>query len=256
MQQRCEKCHQQEAAAWASGPHSISYKQIFLDEKHNTNRQLMDDCLRCHGMHYDGAIRDLVTPISHKGPWSLKQTGLANKPVIPCTTCHGMHRKGTTLSSRYLESKTAGARQEIVRPSIGLYDRRALEHVSVGLLPMPSMLDGERPVRMSPDKRQALCYQCHAALSTRQVNSGDDRTPIGVHEGLSCFACHDKHRQTTRASCSTCHPRLSNCGLDVEKMDTTFSNPKSAHNVHYVKCADCHPKGIPARKTAAKPRAL
>ena len=52
-----------------------------------------------------------------------------------------------------------------------------------------------------------------------QVGSGDDRTGIGVHEGLSCLACHQKHGQQTRASCANCHPRLSNCGLDVEKME-------------------------------------
>ena len=80
-----------------------------------------------------------------------------------------------------------------------------------------------------------------------QVRTGDDRTPIGVHEGLSCMACHQKHGQDTRASCATCHPRLSNCGLDVEKMDTSFVNTKSKHNIHFVKCGDCHPKGVPKK---------
>jgi hypothetical protein len=41
---------------------------------------------------------------------------------------------------------------------------------------------------------------------------------------------------------------MSNCGLDVEKMDTTFLAATSKHNVHWVKCADCHPKGIPKKK--------
>ena len=81
-----------------------------------------------------------------------------------------------------------------------------------------------------------------------QVGSGDDRTPIGVHEGLSCFACHEKHGQTTRASCTTCHPQLSNCGINVETMDTTFKSVKSPHNVHTVKCIDCHPKGVPRKR--------
>ena len=46
----------------------------------------------------------------------------------------------------------------------------------------------------------------------------------------------------TRASCATCHPKMSNCGLDVEKMDTTFKIRTSAHNIHSVKCLDCHEK--------------
>ena len=107
-------------------------------------------------------------------------------------------------------------------------------------LPLPEMLDGKRRVKMSPDPRQALCYQCHAPVSTMQVASGDDRTGMGVHEGISCLACHAQHGQKTRASCATCHPKMSNCGLDVETMDTTFKSADSKHNVHWVKCADCH----------------
>jgi hypothetical protein len=38
---------------------------------------------------------------------------------------------------------------------------------------------------------------------------------------------------------------MSNCGLDVETMDTSFRSPDSDHNVHTVKCADCHTDGIP-----------
>ena len=120
-------------------------------------------------------------------------------------------------------------------------------------LPMPAMMDGERPVRMSPDRRQALCYQCHAAEAGRQVASGDDRTAIGVHEGISCLSCHLKHGQKTRASCAECHPKMSNCGLDVEKMDTTFRSASSKHNVHWVKCVDCHPNGVPKKKEISRP---
>src|SRR5215831_14398897 len=116
-------------------------------------------------------------------------------------------------------------------------------------LPLPAMQTGGRPVKMSPDPRQGLCYQCHAPLASMEVASGDDRTGIGVHEGISCLACHLKHGQQARASCAACHPRLSNCGLDVDKMDTTFLNPASRHNVHSVKCADCHPNGVPRKRS-------
>jgi RNase P subunit RPR2 len=137
--------------------------------------------------------------------------------------------------------------EEIHRPSLALFDRRELEHVPVDQLSLPEMREGRRLVRISPDLRQALCYQCHAPLATMQVASGDDRTPLGVHEGLSCLGCHENHGEKTRASCANCHPRLSNCGLDVEKMDTTFKSAKSAHNIHFVKCGDCHTKGVPKR---------
>ena len=34
-----------------------TYARIFLDKKHNAENMLMDDCLRCHGMHFEGGIR-------------------------------------------------------------------------------------------------------------------------------------------------------------------------------------------------------
>jgi hypothetical protein len=49
---------------------------------------------------------------------------------------------------------------------------------------------------------------------------------------------------------------MSNCGIDVEKMDTTFANAKSAHNVHWVRCTDCHQHGVPKPKIAAHTAAV
>ena len=247
MQERCRTCHQQEFAQWRNGPHSVTYESLFLDKKHNSERLLMDDCLRCHGMHFEGALKDLVTPVDTKGPWQILRAGLKDAPAIPCLVCHSVHRAGEPLKG-HVRKAGISRKEEIARPSLGLFDRRSMAPVELALLPMPQPLDGDRAVKMSPDTRQALCYQCHAPLANRQVRSGDDRTPVGVHEGLSCLACHDKHRGTTRASCANCHPRLSNCGRDVETMDTTFVDKESKHNVHWVKCADCHPRGVPPKR--------
>jgi hypothetical protein len=249
---RCRNCHEGEYAGWAASSHSATYAEIFLDKKHNRQQHLMDDCLRCHGMHFEGGIRDLVTPINTTGPWRLSKPELAGRPVILCLTCHQMHREGPTLSRAAVKAVNASAREEINRPSLALFDRRELDHVPVESLSLPQMRQAARAVKISPDTRQALCYQCHAPLASLEVGSGDDRTPVGVHEGLSCLACHEKHGQTTRASCSTCHPQLSNCGLDVEKMDTTFRSTTSPHNIHFVKCTDCHTKGVPAKRVKAK----
>ena len=150
-----------------------------------------------------------------------------------------------------VQGRVPGPSQEINRPSLAFFDRRTQQYIPLADLPMPEMRDGDRAVKMSKDQRQALCYQCHAPVSTMQVASGDDRTGIGVHEGISCLACHLKHGQKTRASCATCHPKMSNCGLDVETMDTTFKSADSKHNVHWVKCADCHTKGVPKKKVEA-----
>jgi hypothetical protein len=243
--ERCAACHAQQHADWKSGPHGVAYSRIFLDKDHNTNQKLMDDCLRCHGMHYDGGIRDLVLPLDHEGPWQLLDAFMYDEPAIPCLTCHSVHTEGHPLPSRAKRALLTGAEQDVVTPSLAFFDRRGGEPVPVPQLPLPQMKDGDRPVKISPDQRQALCYQCHAPRAELQVFSGDDRTTTGVHEGISCLACHGRHGMTTHASCAECHPRLSNCGLDVEMMDTTFRSLVSAHNIHQVACEDCHPGGAP-----------
>jgi len=248
MVDRCARCHQQEFAQWRAGPHATTYARIFTDPEHNRKRRLMDDCLRCHGMHFEGSIGDVVTPVSLQGPWQLKDRSFINQPAIPCLACHAVHRPGEPMTRA---ASRTGPKQEIARPSLALFDRRSRMPIALDALTVPPMLDRARPVKMSPDRRQSLCYQCHAPLASREVGSGDDRTAIGVHEGISCLACHQKHGQWTRASCADCHPRLSNCGLDVEKMDTTFLDPKSKHDVHWVKCADCHPKGVPPKRNTS-----
>jgi hypothetical protein len=250
LAESCRACHRQEFSDWATGPHGATYGRLFLDEKHNRQRLLIDDCLRCHGMHFQGGIGDLVTPLATSGPWRLRDPDWTNRPAMPCLACHQMHREGQPLA----KSEGPAAGQELYRPSLALFDRRSQTHIPLGRLGLPAMLEGLRLVKMSPDARQALCYQCHAPGVERQVRSGDDRTPVGVHEGISCLACHLKHSQQTRASCATCHPRWSNCGREVETMDTTFRSPESRHNIHFVKCGDCHPKGVPPRRLSGSSR--
>jgi hypothetical protein len=249
---KCRGCHQQEFAQWSSSAHSATYARIFANAEHNRKRLLMDDCFRCHGMHFEGSIGNVVQPVDTKGPWKLMDAELTNRPAIPCLACHAIHREGQPLAK---PAQRVAGKEEVVRPSLGLFDRRSRLNIRVDVLPLPAIFDGPRRVRISPDVRQALCYQCHAPVASAQAGSGDDRTPMGIHEGISCLGCHQNHGQNTRQSCADCHPRLSNCGLDVEKMDTTFANPKSPHNIHTMKCIDCHTKGVPKKAgTVARSR--
>jgi hypothetical protein len=264
MTANCQKCHQEEYAAWHAGPHSATYSQIFADPTHNAKRMLMDDCFRCHGMYFNGPVRDLVQPLNTKGPWRLLRAGLANQPAMPCMTCHQMHREGAQEVRPSSRVSVAGA---AVHDSLAFYDRRESLHFAAATLAIPQLYDGGHAVKMNQDQRQALCYQCHAPREPEagsvaaknawgpQVGSGDDRTPMGVHEGLSCVSCHNGHNENARASCKTCHPQMSHCGLDVEKMDTTFASSASQHNIHWVKCADCHQHGIPKAKVPAAVKA-
>lgn len=256
---QCQKCHEHEYASWSAGPHSATYTDIFANPMHNAKRRLMDDCFRCHGMYFDGSIRDIVQPQNTRGPWHLTHSELATQPAIPCQACHWIHRAGSPETKPVARISVAGA---VVRQSLGFFDRREGMHFAAATLALPALYDGARQLKVSPDQRQAICYQCHAprmpeANSVAAVNhwgpqagSGDDRTPMGVHEGLSCFSCHKGHNESARASCATCHPEMSHCGLDVEKMDTSYANPASKQNIHWVRCTDCHQHGIPRVKPA------
>ncbi len=260
MTANCQQCHQQESASWHAGPHSATYSQIFSDPTQNAKQPLMNDCLRCHGMHFDGSIRDLVQPQGTIGPWQIVRPGFADQPTMPCQACHWVHREGEEEAKPLNRISVAGTP---VHDSLAFFDRRERMHFAAKSLVLPQIYDGSRVVKMSPDQRQAVCYQCHASRIPEtgtvaaaqhwgpQVGSGDDRTPMGVHEGLSCFSCHNGHNENARASCATCHPAMSNCRLAVEKMDTTYVNAKSTHNIHWVKCTDCHQHGIP--KVAKSP---
>ena len=259
----CARCHGNTFAQWKSAGHSVAYSHIFLSTAHNTKTLLMDDCLRCHGMFADGNVADIVTPVAITGPWRLVNTSFADRPTIPCLTCHAMHSDGTPVTSpNYLEPRRISYGRTAKTTSLGFYDRRERRHVMAADLPLPAMRAKGRVVTMSPDRRQAVCYQCHMPEAVHEVGSGDDRTAVGVHEGIGCLGCHDAHTLDARASCANCHPGQSNCGLDVATMDTSFRSASSTHNVHFVMCADCHVKGVPrsrkqerreARDAAAPP---
>ncbi len=249
MLSRCRRCHEREYAGWLSSGHSASYSDIFLNDEHNSTELVNEDCLRCHGMFFAGTIHDVVTPVSTKGPWRLIKSELKDRPAIPCLACHRIHLKGSPAAEPdHSTPKAITYKQsfEVQKPS--LYDRREKDYFDITLLPQPRIKDGERDIAMATDTRQRLCYQCHAPGATHEAGTSDDRTPRGIHEGLSCLSCHAPHSMEVRRSCAECHPRLSNCGLDVEKMDTSYAKPDSRHNVHSVACADCHSKGVPPRR--------
>lgn len=228
----CRSCHPQAFADWQSSKHATTYARIFLDPAHNRLEPPAADCLRCHGMFFPGDIADLVTPTRDARGWALTRTETATQPAIPCLACHQVHAAATGSIASF-------------------YDRRERAHVPSSLLPVPAVFRGDQPVKVSRDPRQRVCLQCHAPDAAHQLGTSDDRTPAGVHAGLSCRDCHGSHATTAPASCGACHPADSHCGLDVEKMDTTFLSPSSRHNIHTVSCTDCHPQGVPAKRRPA-----
>ena len=243
---RCIDCHRSQHADWIRSGHSATYAAIFLDETHNREEEIHPDCLKCHGMYFDGGVEDLVEPLTTDGPWRILPTGQADRPVIPCLACHEIHSPGEPATRPdYSAPREISTRRPESPSPLVWYDRYTRQHIRGADMVVRPVLDGNRPVDVSSDERQRVCFQCHAPDPMAQAGTSDDRTPVGVHEGISCLACHSAHSQQTGDSCGQCHPAMSNCGLDVKTMDTTFRDPNSSHNVHFVECADCHPDGVP-----------
>lgn len=238
----CKRCHTSEFAKWESGGHSATYGYIFLDSIQNSLEQLNFDCLRCHGMFFEGTIADLVEPISQKGPWHLIEKDRKDTPTIPCMACHLIHTEGQPISHILAEKYYWDSLRVIPANSPGLsfYDRAEKINYTVDLLPKLKLYDDTLSIRVSDDPIMRNCVQCHAPNSWHQAGTSDDRTPRGVHEGLSCTACHEPHSNNAQNSCIKCHPAISNCNLDVTQMNTTYATKNSPNNIHFVSCTDCH----------------
>ena len=239
--ERCRNCHQTEYFMWNSSGHSASYSDIFLNETHNKTEQLNFDCLRCHGMFYEGTINDLVTPLSVEGPWSLIDEEKADQATILCMTCHKVHSEGqpSTAPDHSSPDSIFYARVK-ENKTVGFYSRHELMHFPLEQLPRPVILNQEDTVKTPDDPVYKLCVQCHAPSVWHQAGSHDDHTPVGVHEGISCATCHEKHSNFQRNSCDKCHPAISNCNLDVKAMNTSYYSASSPNNIHFVACSDCH----------------
>jgi len=219
---RCIECHRSEHAGWLTGGHAVTYKDIFLDEEHNKMERPYADCLRCHGMFYDGTIKDLMTMNEGSSSYTINDKKQMEKATIPCLACHLIH----TESGEH--------------PKTSLYVRAEKMHIRTDYLTKVNMQDKGRTVLTDNDPNSQLCIQCHSPNAWHQTGSEDDRTPTGVHEGLSCLSCHKAHTNDTRTSCDACHPALSNCGLDVKTMNTTYKDAMSPNNIHHITCASCH----------------
>ena len=121
MLKRCQSCHREEFADWENGPHGVKYSKIFLNaDFYRTKMPPMDDCLRCHGAHFAGSIRDLVTPIDRKGPWKIA-AGMDNRAcdsvhVVPRDSSPGC-AAGTARGGRGVgERRTGASVAGVVRP--------------------------------------------------------------------------------------------------------------------------------------------
>lgn len=237
----CIRCHTFEYAEWKQSGHSAKYSDLFLDTTHNKSEQLHPDCLRCHGMFYDGHIEDLVEPLNIEGPWRLRETGTAGMPTMPCMACHKIHSPGNISSSPdYSNPKEIYYSGQRSLSQVFFYDRHEKTHFRAEDLPKLKLWERNREVSVSNEPIMRTCIQCHAPDARHMAGTSDDRTPRGVHEGISCIACHEPHSNNAAGSCKYCHPAISNCRQDVTLMNVSYRDKNSTNNIHWVSCSNCH----------------
>jgi nitrate/TMAO reductase-like tetraheme cytochrome c subunit len=259
LSNKCTKCHQSEYKKWLSGGHSANYADIFMNGKHNQAEAPYWACLRCHGMFYDGNIKTLLQkPEKPDGVWKINEMEQAGNQTIPCLSCHSVHHENELQgkASRHDIPKEISYDRPKRNTPLSWYVRDSKLSIRADKLMRIAMFDPEgKQVKVSDDPANKLCIQCHSPNFKHQTGSQDDRTPTGVHEGFSCVACHAPHSNDASNSCKTCHPAISNCGLDVTKMNTTFADKNSPNDIHTVSCNSCHKnvKELRERKFSARP---
>jgi len=210
INKRCIACHQSEYAGWLRSGHAVNYKEIFLDSAHNAMEKPYWDCLRCHGMFYDGNINNLMKLDGNDyKQWKIRDEKQETRLTIPCLSCHQMHTENPR-SERYIALNDSSRNLDERNPVTALYIRAEKMHLRSDMLPKCKMFDGDKELVTPSDPNTQLCMQCHAPNFKHQAGSEDDCTVTGVHEGISCIACHQPHSGETKASCAQCHPSLSN----------------------------------------------
>lgn len=205
----CTQCHAKQHQRWKTTLHAADAAAVLLNAEHNKEELLTDECLQCHAPVQAGTyhIGAFVQPINQKGPWRLVAKNAPAWQAITCEVCHDPLRAAPK--------------------KLAFYDATKRAYV---------------PVRDST----TLCEKCH------QPGTDDSRNLKGsVHQGLQCATCHfQKGSQMSldaRKACARCHPKVNPKHPDVTRLNTTFRSASSKNDIHFVKCATCHPKGVPGR---------
>jgi hypothetical protein len=219
LSNRCISCHRAEYAGWLASGHAVNYKEIFMDKAHNAGEKPYWDCLRCHGMFYEGNIHDLMMLDGQPHEWKIRDNKQETYPVIPCLACHRIHTENP-VSKRYVGTLDSSIRAPERQTATSFYLRADKMYLRSNHLTEVPMMDGDRKVKTANDPNTLLCMQCHSPAYNRQAGSEDDRTPVGIHEGLSCTTCHKPHSGDVRGTCVQCHPSLTS-----NEIDTVYANP-------------------------------
>jgi len=206
----CAKCHTAEHQRWAKTLHAADPAAVLTNVDHNTSELLTDECITCHAPFQVAKyhVSDFVQPINQTGPWSLVAKNTQAWQAIKCEVCHD--------------------------PTLNTLNKLAF-------------YDGTKQAYVAVADSTALCEKCHVP------GTDDSRDLAGsVHQGMQCATCHfQKGSQMSldpHQACAQCHPAVNPNHPDVTKLDTTYLSKDSKNDIHFLKCATCHPTGTPSTK--------
>ncbi|MDR1356118.1 MAG: hypothetical protein LBJ58_00425 [Tannerellaceae bacterium] len=191
---RCAECHRAEHAGWLESGHALTYGEVFMNGEHNREEKPYADCLRCHGMFYEGDIHTLMSLEGEPDDWHIYDKKQAERPAITCLSCHEIHTPNP-VSTRRTPTDTTSLSDKA--PYTSLYVRADKTHLRTDLLTPVTIMQGDSSALAAIDPASLLCLQCHAPNSSHRAGSSDDRTPLGIHAGKSCLDCHSAHSMRT-----------------------------------------------------------
>jgi hypothetical protein len=203
----CASCHSADFGRWRLTTHAASAAAVLTNTEHNSSELLIDECVQCHSPFQAGrhGVGSFVQPLDQTGPWHILADSAGMWQAIKCEVCHD-------------PSSTAPQQ-------LAFFDPTKQAYVPVG-------------------STTELCEKCH------QAGTDDSRDLAGsVHAGLECTDCHfvagSEHSLDPTEACARCHPAVRPSHPDVTKLPTSYYQPGSPINIHFVTCASCHSWAVP-----------
>jgi uncharacterized repeat protein (TIGR01451 family) len=269
----CQACHPREWNEWSRSGHAMTLSAQLLNSDHDSSEQLDQTCLKCHSPELGTVpIGNIVQPLDTKGPWQLagQYANQSDLPSIPCLACHqshGANSPGLLPGMDFADESTFY--RSVPAPQVSnlyIYDAFAQKYVDPQ--PIAPVMNGDQAVPVNDTRANRVCYTCHATERAESnlfepntppsgdngVSTGDDRTLMGVHQGLQCVDCHMPggiHTFNPMSSCSQCHSAGSTAGsLDyVTTVRTSYTDPglsmltgnMSSLNIHWLDKAQLWP---------------
>ncbi len=127
--------------------------------------------------------------------------------------------------------------------------------------PIAPVMNGDQAIPIADTRANRVCYTCHATEQAESnlfepkkppqgdnsAGTADDRTLMGVHQGIPCVTCHmpgGSHTFNPMNACKQCHsPGSTPASLDyVTKVQSSYTDPSlsmlsgnmSSLNIHFL----------------------